>query len=435
MLTLKAERHHFDGVRGVQAVSGADRLRINDISNAVTTNKLTRPFWEINSYIVPSKKDFSSDSTYAQRLPDNVLKNTAVIRGLLGQPDPAPSPAHYPGPLRVLHDGNETWFQSRFQGDQATYDAWRKDTDGSSANLKKVQVDLAVPTHPIDFYIEDTLAGVNWYGDTGVVTSDKAGKDTKSDKMEIDKIDKVKKAKPEIKIDKSLSAAEALKAKGEAARLLLEVGKPPSGAKKGLKRDGKTPRSVRGKWCKVCFKMTTSLGKEKGNKHFAKCYDDWAGDSDDHDPSDGPDDNKKDKGAAPSASATGGLFAAEGRTSFLFVTPNTTNRKRKPAEIETDSDDESEGREEESGEEEERADKRQEADEGEVDEEVGKIKASNSEDIKTTASPQTDEGVPIPQAAVRAAKKDTQNAGIHLFLAASLSVTFFRIISRTYSSH
>ncbi|KAF3922595.1 hypothetical protein AA313_de0204769 [Arthrobotrys entomopaga] len=167
-ITSGAHAHYATGVRDIKPMPAAESSRRTHITATMTKTNLTRPFWERNSYIRASTTDFSSDKAFTQRLPDNILENTADIRKKLGQPDPTLAGANWAGPARILVNGGERWFHSRLADDKAVYDSWRSCTV-SDVDKTTFKVNTSAPTFPNTFLTEDTLEDLNWSGDSGTI--------------------------------------------------------------------------------------------------------------------------------------------------------------------------------------------------------------------------------------------------------------------------
>ncbi|TGJ65986.1 hypothetical protein EYR41_009917 [Orbilia oligospora] len=286
-LEQKSKAHYFAGVRNVAKISPDDRQRIVDIEAAVKAANIPRPFWEPNTYINASTKDFSKDTDGSQRLPDNVLENATTIRPTLGQLDPAHSKINYTGPRRKLFRGNETWFLTRFGGSRLTYANWMAGTATFADVQTAAPMDTTAATHPTEFYIKDTLEGVNWYGDTGIMTlpgpkpPPPLPKSTPKDKN----------GKPIIKIDgKSHEEIGKLVSK-YLHQVVPAVGTRSNGSKK-------TDPS----FCIACKKQTTKLGDARRHQHYGKCWASWPGPGDGDDGSGPPDGGG---GSGPPDGATG----------------------------------------------------------------------------------------------------------------------------------
>ncbi|KAF3922539.1 hypothetical protein ABW21_db0203551 [Orbilia brochopaga] len=301
-----AKSHHAGGVRRIAGVSAADRTNIEDICTAVKAKGLARPYWELKTYVDRGLTDFSGDTDFKQRLPDNVLENAALSRGQLNKPLRLSPTTNYTGPVRILFKGNEKWFQSRFDADPAAYTKWRAQTITFTDLQKAAPMNDTAPAHPTKFYTEDTLNGLYWVGDTGIMIQ-APGTDkidivttttttTTTTKPTVDPDTSKPPRKPEtrdwgtmtdpIELPKPPKPPKLVKpakpdgvSLAEHARTILEATDPPTGAKKGEKGvtdDGKS-KNPRFRWCKFCLKRTDSLGKKK-DSHFSKCWNAWAGD-------------------------------------------------------------------------------------------------------------------------------------------------------------
>ncbi|KAJ6256881.1 hypothetical protein Dda_8751 [Drechslerella dactyloides] len=176
-LSPGTHQHQVNGVRQINAISDADRLHGNEIMAAVTGKSIARPYWEQKSYIARSNTNFRKDADFKQRLPDNVLENADMIRKLINKvPDSSLLKGNWAGPARVLFNGNETWFQSRFNSDPVAYSKWRSETDTFATLQKNAPMNTAAPAHPTAFYTEDTLHDVHWAGDDGRMIQASASK-------------------------------------------------------------------------------------------------------------------------------------------------------------------------------------------------------------------------------------------------------------------
>ncbi|KAK6347360.1 hypothetical protein TWF696_007428 [Orbilia brochopaga] len=306
-----AHKHHVRGVRQISAVSAANRLHINDIRTALKDKGLARPYWEMNTYIERSTTDFTKDSDFKLRLPDNVVENAAATRKQFNKPNPLSATTNYAGPARVLFKGNETWFKSRFNTDSAAYSKWRAQTYTFADLQKHAPMNTAAPVHPTTFYTEDTLDGVYWDGDNGIMiqapTTGPGGDEPEGDKPDVpggdkpdvpggDKPDEPEGDKPEepevVDVDKVTDPPIEPPKKfvkpaqpdgvelGEHARATLEVSNPPPGATKGVVDGKSTNKGYR--WCRYCTKRTERLvnkaKKKAKDTHFLKCWVAWPGD-------------------------------------------------------------------------------------------------------------------------------------------------------------
>lgn len=304
-LERTAKAHNIQGVRKITKMSPEDRQHITDTEAAIKAAKLPRPFWEPNTYINASPRDFSKDTDGSQRLPDNVLEHAATIRPTLGQPDPAPSKTNYAGPGRQLARGNETWFRSRFAGDKIAYADWIGGIATFADLQKAAPIDTTAATHPTEFYIKDTLEGINWYGDTGTMVLPGPAPPPPG-------TPKGKNRKPIINTD-----GKTHEDIGKLVGKYLHQIRPAAGTRSdGSKKTDQT-------FCLACKKQTNKLGESRRHQHYGKCWANWPGPGTGGDGS-GPPDGRP----ADGATDKGTRSALPSKPDPPPATPNMT-RKRK----------------------------------------------------------------------------------------------------------